>query len=169
MGGDSPVTETSAASTSEACRSAEEETDQRRARLAKASGMGSCTTAVFLGRSWRRGRRWWCLRLCYNLEMALGICCWCGYSVFSEQKLDDIYAVDRVEWKRKAPRGFCDAYNKSSLILLASQIGCSEKRVWQLHCGPIENCYSGCLCFVSCRLVYSSETIEIVADVAPQV
>jgi hypothetical protein len=48
------------------------------------------------------------------LEMALRICCWCCYGVFLEQNLDGIYAADRAEWKKKASRGFCDAYSKSS-------------------------------------------------------
>jgi hypothetical protein len=52
---------------------------------------------------------------------------------------------------------------------MAPQIDCSEKRVWYLLCGPIENCYLGCRRFLLATRVYSPEIVEIVADVAPQI
>jgi hypothetical protein len=104
--------------------------------------------------------------------MALEFCCWrCYNDVSFEQKSDGIFVAAHVEWRRKkaALHGFCGAFGSSFYILMVPQIDCSEKRVWYLLCGPIENCYSSCHRFLLVARVYLPETVEIVADVAPQI
>jgi hypothetical protein len=54
--------------------------------------------------------------------MALGFCCWrCYNDVSLEQKLDGIFAVDYVEWRRKTTtlHGLCGAFDSSFYILMA--------------------------------------------------